>query len=195
MIAVGGSSPFRPFPNRLFGDVRGAPPFVVRLLGDGGGASAGVVSFLPAGISSQELEGQAIVRVRRSGGADGDVSVSYRTVADGTATADQDFTPTDGTLHWAAGDRSEREIAVNLARDEGSPEGAETFHVALDDVQGGAGLGMQVATVSIQPDGAPGGQIQLYDMYGDGPGNARADEIDPAQVWLIRDYYSAGESA
>ena len=59
-------------------------------------------------------------------------------------------------------------------------------------MQGGAGLGLQVATVSIQPDGAPGGQIQLYDMYGYGPGNSRGDEADPAQVWLIRDYYSAG---
>ena len=41
------------------------------------------MSFLPAGVGSQESESGAIVRVRRSGGEDGDVSVSYRTVADG----------------------------------------------------------------------------------------------------------------
>ncbi len=167
-------------------------PFVVRLLGDAGGTSTGVVGFSIAAAAPQEEAGEAVIRVRRAGGKDGAVSVGYRTVADAEATADEDFTPTEGTLDWADGDRSDREIAVYIARDEGSPEGTETFHVALDDAQGGAGFGNQVATVSIQPDGAPGGQIQVYDIYGYGPGIAEADEISPAQIWLSRDYYRQG---
>ena len=167
-------------------------PFVVRLLGEAGGTSTGVVGFSSTDAAQQEGDGQAVLRVRRSGGKDGAVSVSYRTVADAEATADEDFTPTEGTLDWSDGDRSDREIVVSVASDEGSPEGTETFHIALDDVRGGAGLGKQIATVSIQPDGAPGGQIQLFDIYNYGPAIARADEIHPAQIWLGREHYRLG---
>ena len=168
----------------------GASPFVVRLLGEAGSESAGVVSVLPD-ITVREMDGQAMVRVRRSGGGEGDISASYRTVADGNATASEDFTAREGTLHWSDGDRSLRAIAVNIALDGGRAEEGEYFHVALDNVQGGAGLGRLAAKVSIKPDGEPGGQIQFAPVY-DSTIHRKTDEDDRVQVWLGRDYYDVG---
>jgi uncharacterized delta-60 repeat protein len=161
-------------------------PFVVRLLGDGGGTSAGVLGFFDSA-SIQESEGQAHIHVRRSGGSDGTVSVHYHTVADGDAVADQDYSSASGTLHWADGDRSEQEIVVPVAQDGGSPEGYESFAVVLDGIEGGAGLGSQYGSVTIQPDGAPAGQIRM--AWSENP----ARESDGAQVVVSRDYYSEGE--
>jgi uncharacterized delta-60 repeat protein len=169
----------------------GSAAFVVRLLGEAGGASAGIVSSLPAVVDSEESDGRAVVRVRRSGGGDGDVSVAYRTVADGNAVAGEDFTATQGTLHWANGDRSVRKIAVRLANNAGRPEGGEYFDVALDDVQGSAGLGKQTTRVNIQPDGAPGGQLQFQAVL-DSRIHRTTGEDGDVQVWLGRNYYDAG---
>jgi uncharacterized delta-60 repeat protein len=168
----------------------GASPFVIRLFGESGGESAGVASVLPD-VSVQEADGQAIVRVRRSGGGDGAISVSYRTVADGDAVAGEDFTAREGTLHWADGDRSRRAIVVNIAEDGGRAEHGEFFHVVLEDVQGVAGLGRSAAKVGIQPDGDPGGQIQFAPVY-DSSIHRIAVEDDFVQVILGRDYYAAG---
>ena len=75
------------------GDVSADQSFIVRLLGETGGTSPGVVGFPEENFAEgQESSGQAVVRVRRTGGSDGDVSVTYRTMADAEATADQDFT-------------------------------------------------------------------------------------------------------
>jgi uncharacterized delta-60 repeat protein len=167
-------------------------PFVVRLLGESGGRSSGVLSLSEGSFYANESDGRAIARVRRSGGSDGDISVSYQTIADGEATESEDFRPASGTLHWPDGDRSEREISIEISADDGPPEALESLHIKLADVQGGAGMGVSAATVSIHPDGAPAGQIQFYDVYGYGPGIAIADEISSAQVWLSRDHYSRG---
>jgi hypothetical protein len=83
-------------------------------------------------------------------------------VSNGDATASEDFTPEEGILHWANGDRSVRNIAVEIAPDEGPAEGPETFQVALANFQGGAGIGAQNANVTIQADGFPAGQFSIY---------------------------------
>ena len=57
----------------------GASPFVVRLIGDDGRAGPGVVGVMHASVVATEQSGQAIVTVRRTGGASGEVSVSYGT--------------------------------------------------------------------------------------------------------------------
>jgi uncharacterized delta-60 repeat protein len=169
------------------GDYSTDEPFVVRLLGDAGGPSAGVVSFTDVFVDPQESDGKAIIRLRRSGGRDGEISVRYGTIADGEATADADFTATSGTIHWADGDASEREIAVDIAQDDGPAEAYETFRVALDRVEGGAGLGAQYAFVTIQPDGSPWGQIEL------GSTQDLASEPGVAEFWVSRNYYAQGE--
>jgi uncharacterized delta-60 repeat protein len=162
--------------------------FLVRLLGDAGEASAGVVSFIGDSPSPQESDGQAIVRVRRSGGSDGEISVHYSTVANENATAGADYTEKSGILHWADGDASEQEIAVDIAQDNGPGEPYEWFAIALDDPQGGAGLGTSQATISIQPDGAPWGQIEIPTGQDD-----LVAEAGYVEFYVSRDYYAQGE--
>ncbi len=168
------------------GDLNNDSPFVVRLLGDGGGDSAGVLSITDYYVEAAESDGQSVVRVRRSGGSAGDVNVEYRTVA-GEASPDADYTAASGTLHWADGDTSEREIVVEIADDDGPPEAYESLRIALGDAEGGAGIGTQNATIYIQADGAPAGQIML-------------DYVEPvvleagvAPICVGRYFYSEGE--
>ncbi len=161
-------------------------PFVVRLLGEAGGMSRGIISFSRGHAAPLEADGKAIVRVRRSGGHNGSVSATYRTLAFG-AMDHQDFVPKSGRLHWAAGDWSERAIAIDIIEGGEPAEALETFRVVLDDIQGGAGFGTRGATVDIQPDGSPGGQLEID------PLNSMAHEqYDTHQVILRRNYYFGG---
>ena len=161
-------------------------PFVVRLIGDNSAVGPGIVGFAKTDVSLLESDRRAIVRVRRRGGSDGNVSVRYRTMADSEATPGQDFRATSGTLHWADGDTSEREIFLQIVQDDGPAEGFESFHVTLDSAQGGAGIGARLATVNIQPDGSPAGQVFLTGAP------SITEEAGVARFLLARDYYSSG---
>jgi len=70
-----------------------------------------------------ETIGSAVVRVERSHGEDGAISVSYAAVS-GTAIAGEDFTAVSGTLSWGDGDESDRTVSVPIAAD-GEAEGNE----------------------------------------------------------------------
>ena len=162
-------------------------PFVVWLLGDAGGDSPGVLSVTEPYLTSAEADGHAVVRVRRSGGSAGGVDVAYRTLAGEGTTAGEDFAEASGTLHWADGDATEREIDVSIADNEGPPEGYESVRVLLEDAQGGAGIGTRSAIIDIQPDGAPAGQITLASVQD------IVSESGFAEIAVSRDYYSEGE--
>lgn len=162
-------------------------PFAVRLLGDDGGVSRGILGFSVWHAAPQESEGKAILRVRRSGGSDGIVSARFFTVAELDALEHEDFVPRSGVLRWEAGDRSVKSIVIELADGGTSPEYLESFRVVLDDARGGSGLGRRWATVDIQPDGSPGGQIEIYD---DQPLDVREDGI--VQVEVTRNLYFEG---
>jgi uncharacterized delta-60 repeat protein len=166
------------------GDHQSGRAFVVRLLGAGGGESPGVVGITEqSAIPTAEGGGEIVVHVRRTGGADGSISVAYGTAAN-TAQAGLDFGAVSGLLTWGDGDVAEREIRVPITSDN-SVERPETFRVTLSDSQGG-GLGTSSAVVSIGADGGPFGQFRLV---GGGPA---ATEAAPAEVRVVRDYYSSG---
>ena len=63
------------------GDSYSGLPFVVQLLDNGGAESQGVLSFARQGIETAE-GGELVVKVRRTGGKSGNVSVEYETVID-----------------------------------------------------------------------------------------------------------------
>ena len=77
-----------------------------------------------------------------------EVSVSYRT-RDGTATAGSDYTSTEGTLTFDAGDM-EQTITVSV-QDDSTPEDPETFTVELRSPSG-ATIGNGAATGTISDD-------------------------------------------
>ncbi len=168
------------------GDRYTGMPFVVQLVGDGGNDNPGVVGFSKPFVEAAE-GADAVIKVRRTGGKAGAVSVRYRTALDYAAAVDEDFSEVSGTLHWADGDASEREIIVPVLDDEGDPEEYEAFQVVLREPGGGAGLGARINGVTILPDGAPAGQFAI------GGGYLSAGESGPIEFWVYRNYYTEGE--
>lgn len=91
--------------------------------------------------------------VTRSGDTSSAVSVTYAT-ADGTARAGRDYVGASGTLEWAAGDTSKKQIPVVISST--AFTGNRTFSVTLSSPAGGAQLGSPTkASVSIAGSGTP----------------------------------------
>ncbi|MFQ5435578.1 MAG: Calx-beta domain-containing protein, partial [Anaerolineae bacterium] len=97
------------------------------------------------------LEGSSItITVERVNGTAGAVSVQYVT-GNGTATANNDYTFTSGTLNFADGETS-KTFTVQTTQD-ATPEADETFWLTLYSPTGGATLGSPYQTVvTIQDD-------------------------------------------
>ena len=101
----------------------------------------GTVQFRTDSVSVKESDDEATLTVERVSGSEGVVSVSYRTGGStDTATADEDYTSTSGTLRWSDGDSAAKRISVPLLEDTLREE-SETFSVQLFEVGGGAALG------------------------------------------------------
>jgi len=102
--------------------------------GGGGGDTpgpAGTLQFLE--ISFDATEGTIVnIRVSRSGGDSGVVSVDYATV-DGTAVAATDYPATSGTLTYADGVSGNQTISIPIT-DDNLAELSETFTVTLSNV-------------------------------------------------------------
>jgi len=169
------------------GDYSGFPPrpFAVRLLGDAGGESPGVLSIVQPAQEAEE-GGEAVVKVRRTGGKSGAVSVAYEAIVlDGLAVSAEDYTAPAGRLHWEDGDTSEQTIVVPILADAG-PEEYESLTVRLSDADGGAGLGTRNATIGIPADGAPAGQFSI-DVY-----EPLVQEGGIIQAQINRNFYAEG---
>ena len=122
------------------GDVSTDQPSFVRLLGDSGGVSHGVAAVQ----KTRHRRALGVKRAswrRRTGGRDGDVSVTYRTVADANAAAEPRGPAASGTLDWGDRGASDREIVLGIHEDNGSPESFESFHVTLENNGEDAELG------------------------------------------------------
>jgi choice-of-anchor B domain-containing protein len=115
--------------------------------------SQGRLAFAAASFAGDESQSAELI-VRRTGGITGPVSVGFEVL---NATADaSDYQAPSGRLDWAAGDATERTIAIPLAND-GVPEGLERLFVRLVDPQGGATLGdVNVAGLYLSDPAAPG---------------------------------------
>ena len=115
------------------------------------GSSAGQIGFIGTAASIAESGGSITVRLQRSGGSAGTVSIQYAT-SDRTAAAGGDYTATGGTLTWPGGDTSERSFTVSIANDT-SEETDETLAVVLSSPNGGASIeGSAMFTITITND-------------------------------------------
>jgi choice-of-anchor B domain-containing protein len=115
--------------------------------------SAGRIGFIGTASTVVESTGSAVIRLQRSGGYMGAVSIQYST-SDGTATAGSDYTATSGTLTWAAGDTTERTFTVPVANDAVS-EGNEGFVVTISNPGGGASIeGSATLNITVVSDDA-----------------------------------------
>ena len=74
----------------------------------------GVVSMSASSYSVAESAGSITLTVRRSGGTQGALSVSYKTVGE-TALAGMQFTAETGTLTWANGDAANKTFTIPIS--------------------------------------------------------------------------------
>lgn len=117
--------------------------------------TAGTVRFTAAAGTAAEGSGNALMQVERVDGNGGNITVDYAS-ANGTASAGSDYTPIAGTLAWAAGDHSVRNVFLPVLGD-GASEPTETVTVSLANPTGGAATGSPSGhTLSITDQFQPG---------------------------------------
>ena len=98
-------------------------------------------AFFTSSSAVSESAGSAIITVLRIGDATSPASVNYATLG-GSAIANADFTPSNGTLVWNANDTAPRTITVPIASD-GLSESSETFSIVLTNP-----IGASIATAT-----------------------------------------------
>ena len=136
---------------------------VVRIVDDDG---PGNVSFTAGQYVEQENNGFAAIGVVRREGADGEISVQWRTQA-GTAIPGTDYVQTTGTVVFAEGE-TEGVFEVPLL-DDALMEGPETIQLFLFNPEGGATLGLPTnAWLTLQDDEAPRAAFPFYEGFESG---------------------------
>ena len=114
---------------------------------------AGALAFDGATFSVFENAGPAVIRVRRSGGNAGGVTVDY-TTSDGSAVSGLRYLPTAGRLTFAAGETL-KTFTVPVVND-AVGQGPQTVNLTLSSPGGGGALGGQsTAVLTIQDDDPP----------------------------------------
>ena len=99
-----------------------------------------------------EQAGAATLTLLRGNSSNGTVTVQY-TTTDGTAIAPGDYTKTNGTITWAAGDLSPKTISIPIISDS-IQEGLENFTVSITNVSGAVVVNGTNATVNIAEPGS-----------------------------------------
>lgn len=111
---------------------------ILDILDDDG--TAGLLGFSATQVTVDELAGQAVLTVTRSGGTTGAVSVDYVFGGGGsTAVAGVNYVGSGGTLHWLAGDSTPKQITIPILHDLVATSD-RSFGVTLSNPSGGAGL-------------------------------------------------------
>ena len=94
-----------------------------------GKINTGVISFIRSEIITPENQGNTSIIVTREGSDQGEVSVNYH-LENNSALLGQDVENTSGTLIWANGDSSDKNITLTLIDDD-LAESDETFTLIL----------------------------------------------------------------
>ena len=147
-----GVYPFLPSGNLLVSDIENGL-FVLRDRTRDLGASIGRLGFAELSTTATESAGTISVRVQRTLGRAGAISLQYATTG-GTATQGVDYAGAAGTLSWADGELAEKAIPIGVI-DDASVESAETLTLTLSSLGGGATLdGASTLTVTITDNDA-----------------------------------------
>lgn len=108
-----------------------------------------------------ESIGTVTIDVARTDNSIGEVTLDYRTLA-GVATADSDFTATNGTLTWPNGDTANKTISIPITNDTDA-ESNENFSVELFNNSANTIIvGNTVSTIVIESDETISGSGAQY---------------------------------
>ncbi len=114
--------------------------------------TSGTIGFSVGTFSTVE-GGVATITVTRTNGGSGQVSVDYLT-NNGTAIAGKDYVGTSGTITFASGDTAPKTFTIQtIANNVFEPN--KTFNISLNNVTGGASLGIVSATLTITEKDTP----------------------------------------
>ena len=134
------------------GATLGSPSTATLTITNDDGTGPGTLAFSSSSYAGSEAAAgrMVTVTVNRSGGSTGAASVSY-TMANGTATAGQDYLASEAQLNWDAGSAGARTFTVSVL-DDSADESAETVQLMLSSATG-ATLGTPTtATLTIADD-------------------------------------------
>ncbi len=127
---------------------------VLTIIDDDEEPQPGALQFSSSTYSVSESGGSVTITVRRTGGSNGGVAVSYAT-SNGTATAGSDYTSMRGSLKWGEGDSANKTFSVPIINDI-VDEPNETVNLSLGSPTGGATLGSpSTAVLTITDDEEP----------------------------------------
>src|SRR5207248_2232168 len=104
----------------------------------------GVLGFSAPIYAINENGGSATITVTRTNGSTDSVNVQFAT-SNGSAVAPNDYTATNGTLHFLSGETN-KTFTVHIV-DDLALEPEETINLSLFGVTGGAALGRTNATL------------------------------------------------
>jgi hypothetical protein len=127
---------------------------------NGTAGQPGTLQFELVDYSVAENIGNAVINVTRTGGKDGTVAATWKTI-DQTARNGSDYTAGTGTLTWANGDDVAQTISIAII-DDAIVEPMEKFNVYLLSATNGAQIGVnKTAAVSILDNDARAGTLQF----------------------------------
>lgn len=155
--------------------------------------TAGTISFASATGTAAENSGSLSVTVQRTGGTDGEVSVSFSTAnsSPASAQAGADYSATNQTVTFPNGSGGSQVVAVPIL-DDAAFEGNETFQATLTNPTGGATLGQPAAmTLTIVDDeiAQPGSFSFSSGTY------AGAEAGGPVTITVTRNNGSDGQAS
>jgi len=132
------------------GGVSIAGPLTVSLtIVDNDHPPPGVISLPEVQVRVPEQSGVAPIRLTRTGGSYGVVSVRIDTndIANQFATAGVDYVPVvNGTVTWGDGDAADKIFNITIINDSAA-EGSELFQVRASNPTGGASLGSETSAL------------------------------------------------
>lgn len=146
---------------------------VMRIDPDGSGSN-GLAGLTTTFVSIAPGGGAAVLRLRRTGGGTGELSVDYRTV-DETAIAGTNYVAGTGTITWADGDMSDKFLQVTVL-DNSAATSYPYFRVELQNASGGLATSEAVVSINVRA-GSNGGS--------GGPGKPGGGGAVGIEAWLF----------
>jgi hypothetical protein len=179
-IAVSDATPFsgnKSFKLKLSNPQGGAsltsPSSATATINGNAAAAPGSLQLSASSYSVSQSTGTLSIKVNRTGGTSGAVSVGYAT-SNGTALAGTDYTASNGTLSWSDGDSSPKTFSIPISNTTAF-SGTRSFNVALSNPGGGASTSNPVsAAVSINGSGSASSGSNFW-VYYNGTFNWGAD--------------------